>query len=151
MFRCFPIYKSISNQIWPLRKKVKGQPGVIIWINLVVLECPVLWQWFQRIRPFGSEEGFYRIWAWRPSCLFEQTFVPPSHLGSIWNLTLVGPGAQRRAKAKKIYRCVFQVSALEKLGMVGRHNILFCQNILYRNCIFQYMFPHFSANLTTFC
>ena len=39
-------------------------------------------------------------------------------------------------KAKK-YICVFQVSALKKkLGMVGRHNILFCQNILYRNCIF---------------
>ena len=37
------------------------------------------------------------------------------------------------------------------LGMVGRHNIFFCQNILYRNCIFQYIFPHFPANLTTFC
>ena len=47
--------------------------------------------------------------------------------------------------------CVFQVSALKKLSMVGRHNILFCQSILYRNCISQYTFPHFSANLTTFC
>ena len=37
--------------------------------------------------------------------------------------------------------CVFQVSALKKLGMVGRHNILLCPNILYRNCIFQYIFP----------
>ena len=46
--------------------------------------------------------------------------------------------------------CGFQVSALKKLGMIGRHNILFCQNILYRNCIFQYIFPHFRANLTTF-
>ena len=51
----------------------------------------------------------------------------------------------------KTYICMFQVSALKKLGMVGRHNILFCQNILYKNCIFQYMFPHFPANLTTFC
>ena len=50
---------------------------------------------------------------------------------------------------KKI--CVFQVSALKKLGMVGWHYILFYQNILYRNCIFQYIFSHFSANLTTFC
>ena len=39
----------------------------------------------------------------------------------------------------------------ENLGMVGRHNILFYRNILYRNCIFQYFYPHFSANLTTFC
>ena len=51
----------------------------------------------------------------------------------------------------KKYICVFQVSALKKLGMVGRHDILFCQNILYRNCIFQYISPHFQANLTTFC
>ena len=47
--------------------------------------------------------------------------------------------------------CVFQVSALKKLGMVGWHNILFCRNILYRNCIFQYIFPNFPTNLTTFC
>ena len=51
---------------------------------------------------------------------------------------------------KNIYMCVSGFSS-EKLGMVGRHNILFCENILYRNCIFQYSFPHFSANLTTFC
>ena len=36
--------------------------------------------------------------------------------------------------------CAFQVSALKKLGMVSRHYILFCQNILYRNYIFQYIF-----------
>ena len=47
--------------------------------------------------------------------------------------------------------CVFQVSALKKLGMVGGHNILFYRIIFYRNCIFQYIFPHFLANLTTFC
>ena len=47
-----------------------------------------------------------------------------------------------KAKKKNIYMCV---SALKKLGMVGWHNILFCQNILYRNCIFQYIFfPFFS-------
>ena len=54
-------------------------------------------------------------------------------------------------KLRIITVCVFQGSALKKLGMVGRHNILFCQNILYRNCIFRYIFPHFSADLTTFC
>ena len=34
--------------------------------------------------------------------------------------------------------------------MVGRHNILCYQKILYRNWIFQYTSPHFPANLTTF-
>ena len=53
-------------------------------------------------------------------------------------------------RPKNKYICVFQVSALKNLGMVGRHNISFCQNILYRNYMFQYIVPHFSANLTTF-
>ena len=43
--------------------------------------------------------------------------------------------------------CVFQVSALKKLGMVGRHNILFYQNILYRNCIFHFISHHFFDNI----
>ena len=55
------------------------------------------------------------------------------------------------ALGKKKNMCVFQVSALKKLGMVGRHNILFYPNILYRNCIFQYIFPHSSTKLTRFC
>ena len=49
------------------------------------------------------------------------------------------------------YIFVFQVSALKKLGMVGRHYILFYQNILYRNCIFHCIFHHFSAYLSIFC
>ena len=48
-------------------------------------------------------------------------------------------------------KCVFQVSVLKKVGMIGQHNILFCQNILYTNCFFQYIFPHFSADVITFC
>ena len=50
----FP-YKSIKNQIWHLRKKVEGQPGVI-WTNLVVLECPMLYTKFQWSRPFDFED-----------------------------------------------------------------------------------------------
>ena len=52
--------KSIRNQSWPSHRKVIGQPGVIIWINLVhvVLECPMLHTKFQWSRPFGSEEDF---------------------------------------------------------------------------------------------
>ena len=62
-----------------------------------------------------------------------------------------------KAKKKNIYIyidiCVFQVSALQKLGMVvvGRHNILFCQNIYIDIAFFNTFFLHFSANLTTVC
>ena len=41
--------------------------------------------------------------------------------------------------------CVFQVSVLKKLGLVGRHNILFCQNILFRNCFLHKISPPFSS------
>ena len=54
------------------------------------------------------------------------------------------------SKAKKTI-CVFQVSALEKLGMVGRHCILFYRNILYGYCIFYNILAHFLAYLTIFC
>ena len=39
-------YKSLRKQISLLRKKVKGQPGVIIWTNLIVFECPMLYTKF---------------------------------------------------------------------------------------------------------
>ena len=40
-FIFFP-YKSIMDQIWPCRKIGQGQPRVIIWTNLLVLEHPML-------------------------------------------------------------------------------------------------------------
>ena len=56
-----------------------------------------------------------------------------------------------RPNKKKKKWCVFQVSALKKLGMVGWHKILFYQNILYGNCIFHYIFHHISVYLTILC
>ena len=95
-FTFFP-YKSIRDQIWPCRKIGQGQLRVIIWTNLVVLEHPMLHTNFQGHRPFGSrDEDFLRflphmgvsaILVMWPGP-FEQTFVPPSHGGPIWNLTL---------------------------------------------------------------
>ena len=95
----FP-YKSIRDQIWPCRKIGQGQPRVIIWTNLIVLEHPMLHTKFQGHRTFGSwKEDFLRflpymgmvailvMWL-RP---FDQTFVPPHQRSSIWNLTLIGP------------------------------------------------------------
>ena len=46
--------------------------------------------------------------------------------------------------------CVFQVSALKKLGMVGWHYHFISWNTLYRYCIFNDIFHHFSAQLTIF-
>ena len=87
----FP-YKSIKDQIGPPCKIGQGQPRVIIWTNLVVLEHPVVHTKFQGHRPFGAEDkdflrflpymGMAAILVMWPGT-FEQTFVPPSHGGSI--------------------------------------------------------------------
>ena len=87
----FVPYKSIGDQIWPCHKIGQGHSMVIIWINLVVLEYPMLHTNFQGHQPFGSrEDAFLRflpymgmvailvMWP-RP---FDQTFFPPSHGGS---------------------------------------------------------------------
>ena len=53
-------YKSIENRIWPCRKIGQGQPRVIIWINLVVLEHLMMHTNFHGHQPFGSrEEDFF--------------------------------------------------------------------------------------------
>ena len=54
---------------------------------------------FHGHRPFGSGDDVLRILPFYGMAAilvmwpgpFEQTFVPPSHGGSIWNLTLIGP------------------------------------------------------------
>ena len=98
-FTFFP-YKSIRDQIWPCCKIGQGQPRVIIWANLVVLKHPMMHTKIQSHWPFGSgEEDFFRFLAYMAMSAilvmwpgpFEQTFVPPSHRSSIWNLTLIGP------------------------------------------------------------
>ena len=88
----------IRDQIWPCCKIGQGQHWVIIWINLVVLEHPMLHTKFQGHRPFDSkEEELLRFLPYIAAILvmwpgpFEQTFVLPSHRSSIWNLTLIGP------------------------------------------------------------
>ena len=99
LFYLFP-YKSIRDQIWPCRKIGQGQPRVIIWSNLVVLEHPMMHTKFQCHQPLGSrEEDFLRFLPYMVMAAilvmwpgpFEQTFVPPSYRSSTWNLTLIGP------------------------------------------------------------
>ena len=79
----------------------QGQPSIIIWANLVVLEHPMMYTKFRGHQPFGFREKdfFFKVFTiyghgghlgkWPGP--FEQTFVPPSHRSSIWNLTLIGP------------------------------------------------------------
>ena len=42
LFYLFSIQKHIKDQIWPCCKICQGQPRVIIWANLVVLEHPMM-------------------------------------------------------------------------------------------------------------
>ena len=95
----FSPYKSIRDQIWPCRKICQGQPRVLIWTNLVVLEHPTLHTKCQGHRPFGSGEDFlrlYHLWAWRPSWSSDldrlniMFFFSSTHGGSTWNLASVG-------------------------------------------------------------
>ena len=98
-FIFFP-YKSVRDQIWPCRKIGQGQPRVIIGANLVVHEHSMMHTKIQGHRPFGSgKEDFLRFLPYMGMVAilvmwpgpFEQTFIPPSHRSSIWNLTLIGP------------------------------------------------------------
>ena len=78
-FTFFP-YKSIRDRIWPCSKIGQGQPRVIIWTNLVVLEYSVSrssasWfqrRWFLRLLPYMGMAAILDMWPGP----FEQTFVP---------------------------------------------------------------------------
>ena len=106
-------YKSIRDQIWPCRKIGQGQLRVIIWINLVVLAHPMLHTKIQGHRPFGyGEEDFLSFLPYMGMTAslvtwpgpFEHTFVPPSHGGSIWNLTLIGQAVSEQKMFKECGR-----------------------------------------------
>ena len=109
-FTFFP-YKSIRDQIWPCRKIGQGQPRVIIWANMVVLKHPMMHTKIQGHWPFGSgEEDFFQVLSYMAMAAilvmwpgpFEQTFVPPSHKSSIWNMTLIGQWFLRRRCLKSV-------------------------------------------------
>ena len=58
-------------------------------------------------------------------------------------LKIISFWADSIIRPKNIYVC-FRFQLWKKLSMVGRHNVLFCQNISYRNCIFQQIWQHFA-------
>ena len=91
---CFTVfqYKSIRDQIWPFRKIGQGQPSVFIWINLVVLQQPMLHTNFQCYRAFGSGEGDFlrflahlswRLTRWAYRMGLEPASVRPSVRASV--------------------------------------------------------------------
>ena len=58
-FQLFPPYISIETQIWPCRKRIKGQPMIIVWTNLLDLESSMLYNMIQPQSFLGSgEEDF---------------------------------------------------------------------------------------------
>ena len=48
-------------QIWPCRKKVKDQPMIIIWTNLVELESSMLYTKIQPQSFLGSGEEVFQV------------------------------------------------------------------------------------------
>ena len=73
-------------------------------------EYPMKHTNFQGHQPFGSGEDFLRILPYMGMVAmmvmwpepFEQTFVPPSYGGSIWNLTLTGPVVSEEKTFKEL-------------------------------------------------
>ena len=79
----FP-YKNTGDQFWPCRKIGLGQPRVIIWANLVVIEHPMMHTKFQGHQPYGSrEEDFLKFLPYMGMAVilvmwpepFEETYV----------------------------------------------------------------------------
>ena len=73
-------------------------------------------------RPFGSgEEDFLKFLPYMGKVAilvmwpgpFEQTFVPPSHRSSIWNLTLIGPVVSE----EKIFKECGQRTTMDDRGL----------------------------------
>ena len=93
----FSPYKIISDQIWPCRRNRSRSTQGHHLNKLGSTRAPdaAYYQvsrssafWFRR--RFLTCMGMATILVMWPGPV-ERTFVPPSHGGSIWNLTLIGP------------------------------------------------------------
>ena len=83
-FTFFP-YKSIRDQIWPCILKIgQGQSRVIVCINLVLLEHPMLHTKFRGHQPFGSGDVLWFLPYMDMAAILVRSPIPES---SIWNLT----------------------------------------------------------------
>ena len=162
LFRHFPINK--HNQIWHLHKKGKGQPGVIIWTNLVVLECPMLYTNFQWSRPFDSEEDFLRfftiiIWAWWQSWSCDQyhlnklSFPYPIEAPSEWDWHsgFRGEDVQSGWRWRPSMRGAKNAVVILKFEQCGMHNLSGFRSMFSCIVLFQCLnWPQFFVAFLTF-
>ena len=147
---CFTFfqYKSIRDQSWPSCKIGQGQPRVIKWVNLVILEHPMMHTKIQGHQPFCSGADFFRFLSYMGMAAilvmlpgpFEQTFVPLSHRSSyeIW-LWL----AQWFLKSKECRRWWMKTGGLPSSPI--------CSPIWWAKNPLRYLFPiqkHKGPNLT---
>ena len=76
----FRLCRSIRKQIRPCHKNGQGQPSVIIWTNLVVLEYAMCIPSFKVISLLVPKkeifEDIYHIWDWVPSWSCDLDFHP---------------------------------------------------------------------------
>ena len=119
-----------GTQIWPYHKKIKGHPSLIIFINLEVLESPML---YTKIQPQSflstGEEDFYlfcHIWAWLPSCSMMQkhlnkvsTSLRQQAPCEIW-WKLVKWFKRRRLKISWFYTYIYKGARADNLQGGGR-------------------------------
>ena len=97
----FFTYKCLWDQIWYSPKIGQGHPRVTIYAIYDGLTSQMLHTKFHANRPSGSvEEDFWRVFTIYMGMVailvmwpgpYMQTFVPPSHGGSTWNMTSIGP------------------------------------------------------------
>ena len=86
-FSAISPYKCILGvKIWPCCKRIKGQPTIIIWTNLVDQESPMLYTKDLAQSLLDFEKSVYHMWAWRPSRSMVQ-----NHSNKLKYLSPVGP------------------------------------------------------------
>ena len=89
----------VDKILMSTEKPCQGQPRVIIWTNYDGPKAPMLHTNSQGHWPFGSGKDFWRFLPYMSVAAIlvmwprphEQTFVPPLHWSSIWNLALIDP------------------------------------------------------------
>ena len=108
----------MGMQIWPCRKKIKGQLVVIIWTNLVNLESLVLYTKIQPQSFLGSGEDFWVFLPYMGMAAilfngtepFEQIGNTLSTEGPMWNLVKIAQ-AVSEMKTFKIYTILYMFIA----------------------------------------
>ena len=84
----FHLCKSITKQIWPCHKNDQGQPYVISWTNSVALEYLSFKVIVCLVPKKEIFEGFYHIWAPKPSWSCDLEHLNNFHPNIPWRLNM---------------------------------------------------------------